>query len=237
MKIGLFDSGLGGLNVLNELLKVYPNNEYIYYGDTKNLPYGNKSKEELLNIAKKIILFFEEKQVNLIIIACGTMSSNCLKEIKEMTSIKIIDIVLPTINYLKEKKYHKILVFGTIKTIESHIFKNNIDNIIEVSTPEFVPMIENNYIDSNVVKNYLEDYKDIDCLVLGCTHYPLLINEFKKYLNNNVDYIDMGKVLTENINLTNNSNNKISLYFTKLDNTIINNIGKILENNISITKI
>ncbi len=236
MKIGLFDSGLGGINVLNELLKTYPNNEYIYYGDTKNLPYGNKTKEELLSFAKEIISFFEKKQVDLIIIACGTMSSNCLKEIKEMTSIKVIDIISPTINYLKEKEYNKILVFGTNRTIESHIFSNKLSNVIEIPTPEFVPMIENNNIDENIIKNYLKDYQNIDYLILGCTHYPLLIPYFNKLLNN-TKIIDMGKVLIKNINLSNNSHNKISLYFTKIDNNLKSNINKIIMMNYSLYEI
>lgn len=236
MKIGLFDSGLGGINVLNELLKTYPNNEYIYYGDTQNLPYGNKTKEELLSFAKEIISFFEKKQVDLIIIACGTMSSNCLKEIKEMTNIKIIDIISPTINYLKERKYNKTLVFGTNRTIESHVFSNNLNNIIEVSTPEFVPMIENNNIDEKIIKNYLEYKLDIDYLILGCTHYPLLIPYFNKYLKN-TQIIDMGKILVNYINLSNNSNNKIDLYFTKIDNTLKNNINKIIIMNYNLNKI
>lgn len=227
MKIGLFDSGLGGINVLNELLKTYPNNEYIYYGDTKNLPYGNKTKVELLSFAKEIISFFEKKQVDLIIIACGTMSSNCLKEIKEMTNIKVIDIISPTINYLKEKEYNKILVFGTNRTIESHIFSNKLSNVIEISTPEFVPMIENNNIDETIIAKYLENNLDVDYLILGCTHYPLLISYFNKYLKN-TKIIDMGKVLIKNINLSNNCNSKISLYFTKIDNNLKENLNNII---------
>ena len=227
MKIGLFDSGLGGLNVLNNLLEVYPNNHYIYYGDTKNLPYGNKTKEELLIIAKDIISFFEDKKVDLIIIACGTMSSNCLKEIKEMTNIKIIDIISPTISYLKKQNYKKALVFGTNRTIDSKIFSNNLNNIIEISTPEFVPMIENNKIDEFIIYNYLKDYQDIDILVLGCTHYPLLIPYFNKYLTK-TRIIDMGKVLIKNINLSNNSINKIDLYFTIINDNLKTNINKII---------
>ena len=236
MKIGLFDSGLGGLNVLNNSLEVYPNNHYIYYGDTKNLPYGNKTKEELLIIAKDIISFFEEKKVDLIIIACGTMSSNCLKEIKEMTNIKIIDIISPTISYLKKQNYKKALVFGTNRTIDSKIFSNNLNNIIEISTPEFVPMIENNKIDEFIIYNYLKDYQDIDILILGCTHYPLLIPYFNKYLTK-TRIIDMGKVLIKNINLSNNSINKIDLYFTKIDDNLKTNINKIIIMNYTIYEI
>lgn len=231
MKIGLFDSGIGGLNVLKEFIKKYPNNTYYYYGDTKNIPYGDKDKETLLNLSFKIISFFENIKVDLIIIACGTISSNCYKELKKRTSIPIYDIISPVINYLNKNNFLNILILGTKRTIESHLFKENIKtNIHELATPEFVPMIEKSKIDSLIIKNYLSKYKNIDCLVLGCTHYPLLITEFKKYLTKNIKIIDMGKILVNDLNLSNNSKLEINLYFTKLDNNIKNNISNIIKN-------
>ena len=237
MRIGLFDSGIGGLNVLKEFINKYPNNRYIYYGDTLNVPYGDKSKVELLELSKKIIYFFESMKVDLIIIACGTVSSNCYNDLKKITNIPIMDIISPTINYLKEIKLNKVLLFGTQRTIESNIFKNNINNIISVATKEFVPMIENNKINSSVIENYLKKYQDIDALVLGCTHYPILINEFKKYLNNKVIIIDMGKVIVNKITISNNSKYSLDLYFTKIDDILLDNIKKIINTNYKIHKI
>ena len=234
MRIGLFDSGLGGLNVLKEFIKNYPNNQYIYYGDTKNIPYGEKDKEVLMKLALKIINFFEEKKVDLIVIACGTVSSNCYNELKKKTNIKIIDIISPTIKYLKKQKFDKLLVFGTNKTIESHIFKKEIKNIIEVATPEFVMMIENNKIKSKIIKKYLKDYKDISGLVLGCTHYPLLIKEFKRNLNKKVKIIDMGKVLVDGLNISNDSKYSLELYFTKIDDKLKSNIKRIIKRKYSL---
>ena len=158
MKIGLFDSGIGGLNVLKEFINAYPNNIYIYYGDTLNVPYGEKTKEELFDLSSKIVNFFEEKEVDLIVIACGTVSSTCLEKLRSITSIPIFDIISPTINYLKKKNLNGILVFGTKRTIDSHIFKDNINNVIEVKTPEFVIMLENNKIDSLVIKKYVSEF-------------------------------------------------------------------------------
>ena len=237
MKIGLFDSGIGGLNVLKEFINKYPNNNYYYYGDTLNIPYGNKDKVTLLKLATKIIRFFEEKKVEIIIIACGTVSSTCLKELRSITSIPIFDIISPTINYLKTINLKKILVFGTNRTINNHIFKNNIANVIEIATPEFVDMIENNQIDTNVIKRYLNDYKDIDVLVLGCTHYPILIPEFKKYLKDNVMIIDMGKIIVNNIDLSNNGEYKLEMYFTKINDILISNINKIIKTKYNFYKI
>ena len=104
MRIGLFDSGVGGLTVLKTLINKYPNNEYIYYGDTLNVPYGNKSKEELLKLSRHNIEFLLSKKVDMIIIACGTVSSNCLTELKKEYRIPIYSIIEPTINYLNNSK-------------------------------------------------------------------------------------------------------------------------------------
>ena len=237
MKIGMFDSGVGGLNVLKEFIKVYPNNQYYYYGDTKNIPYGDKDKETLLKLSINIIKFFIEKNVDLIIIACGTISSTCIKELRSITTIPILDIISPTIQYLKKNPANKILVFGTKRTIENHIFKNNLTNVIEVSTPEFVPMIENNHVDTLIIKSYLKNYIDIDILVLGCTHYPLLINEFKKYLKDETKILDMGKILVNTIPLKNNSVSSIKLYFTKIDKVLEENIKKIIKTSYTIEQI
>ena len=229
MKIGVFDSGIGGLNVLKELIKKYPNNHYIYYGDTKNVPYGNKSKEELLKLSKDIIYFFEKKKVDLIIIACGTISSNCYFDLVKETKIKLIDIITPTINYINNSSYKNIGLIGTTKSIESNIFQNNILNkqLIYKDTPLFVPIIENNLIDEkeSEIINELTSFKNqVDCLILGCTHYPLLSDKINKYLN--VSLIDMGKCLVNSLELENKSNCKLELYFSLLDDKILNNINK-----------
>lgn len=237
MKIGLFDSGVGGLNVLKEFINKYPNNTYYYYGDTKNVPYGEKDKDTLLKLSINIVKFFEEKEVDLIIIACGTISSSCYEELKKITNIPIIDIITPVINYLNSIEKDNILVFGTKRTIESHIFKNNLSkNVLEIKTPEFVPMIENFQIDTSIIKNYLTG-KEYDVLVLGCTHYPLLIPEFKKYLKEDTLIVDMGKVLVSNLNLTNDSKLEINLFFTKIDDNLLKNINNIIKHKYFLTEV
>ena len=184
MKVGLFDSGIGGLSVLKKLIEKYPNNEYIYFGDTKNLPYGSKSKEELKILAKNNIEFLLKFNVDVIVIACGTVSSNCLDYLKESYNIPIIDIISPTINYLNSSSYNNIGVIATEATINSHIFKNKINkNIYEIATPKLVPLIEgtSNGNLNEVLKEYLNNYVDvIEVLVLGCTHYPLISPDIKK---------------------------------------------------------
>lgn len=239
MKVGLFDSGIGGINVLSELVKKYPHNHYIYYGDTKNLPYGNKTKDELIKLSSNIINFLIKENVDIIIIACGTVSSNCYEELKSLYQIPIYDIITPTLDFLKTSSYNKIGVIATTRTIESKIFDIKVKDIIMKDTPSFVPIIENNKINENedVINAELEYFKDsnIESLVLGCTHYPLLSNLISKYLN--IPLINMGTCLSETINLESNSDLKIELYFSKLTDEIGKNIGMILDNNYIIEEV
>ena len=236
MKIGMFDSGIGGLTVLKEFIKKYPNNHYIYYGDTKNLPYGTKEKEELLKLVKPIISFFTKQKVDFIIIACGTISSTCFSELKKMTTIPVYDIITPTINYLNNN-YKSLAIFATNRTIDSHIFKDKLiaKDVLEIKTPEFVPMIENNKLDLSIIKNYCSQVLNHDILILGCTHYPLLINELKKYLS--IPILNMAIPLLNSIEISNDTNFKLELYFTKIDINLMNNIQKIIKESYIIKEI
>lgn len=233
MRIGLFDSGVGGLTVLKTLLKKYPNNEYIYYGDTLNIPYGDKSKEELLELARDNTKFLLTKNVEMIIVACGTVSSNCLDILKKENDIPIYSILDTTIDYLNNSTYENILVMATHATINSHIFKKNVKkNIYELETPKLVPMIENgDYTDLNkTLHSYLDGYKNkVDALVLGCTHYPIIKDEIKKIIN--ADLVDM----SDYIKINNDGSTSLKIFFSKIDDKIINNTKTILNlNNIDI---
>lgn len=228
MRIGIFDSGIGGVNVLSCLLNKYPNNEYLFYGDTKNLPYGNKSKEELMTLACQAIDFLLTKNVDIIIIACGTISSTCFKDLKKKYSIPIYDIISPTLKYIKENNLDNIGVIGTNKTIESNIFNLENKKILMKATPSFVPIIENGEIDikkDNILKE-LAIFKKYDYLVLGCTHYPSI----KKIIDDNMSIktIDMGKCLCNELEISNNSKKSIELYFTMISVNLIINVDKII---------
>lgn len=239
MKIGIFDSGIGGLTVLKKLIETKPNNDYIYYGDTENLPYGDKTKEELLNLAKKDVEFLLSKKVDLIIIACGTVSSNCLEYLKNNYPIKIYDIISPTIKYLNESNYQNIGVIATNRTIDSNIFKNNLNKkVYQIKTPNFVPIIEENKRNDLLqnIDNYLSPYKDkIDILVLGCTHYPIIKKEISNYFQNNLKILDMSEPFIDKISEGNTSS--INIYYSKLTEEVITNTKKIIQNkNINILK-
>ena len=144
MKIGVFDSGIGGLTVLKKLIDKYPNNEYIYFGDIKNNPYGNKSIEKLEELSSNIIDFLISKKVDMIVIACGTVSSNVGSLLKNKYNIEIIDIISPVVEYINNSYYIKIGVIATQATVNSNAF-NNIDKDVKlVACKQFVPIIENN---------------------------------------------------------------------------------------------
>ena len=236
MRIGIFDSGVGGINVLSCLLKKYPNNEYIFYGDTENIPYGDKNKKELLRLSSHIIDYLLTKKVDIIIIACGTVSSTCYSELKNKYSIPIYDIVSPTIDYLKKSGFNNIGVIGTRRTIESNIFNLKGKKMLLKSTPTFVPIIENNKIkeNKNCIINELKIFEKCDALVLGCTHYPLLKDIIENELH--IKTIDMGKCLTDKIKLSSDSEESIKLYFSKLSNNVIKTVNRIIKVNYEIIK-
>lgn len=231
MRIGIFDSGLGGINVLNELISKYPNNEYIFLGDTKNLPYGTKSIDELKVLSSNIIEFLLTKNVDIIIIACGTVSSNCYNYLKEKYNIPLYDIISPTLDYIENTNYNNIGVIATERTIESHIFENNSRVKYPLATPSFVPIVEDGIITSKEEKEIYEilsPLKDkVDSLILGCTHYPIMSPIIEKYLN--VPLIDMGKCLLEKLELSNNKSFKLDLYFSKINDKLIKNVNNILK--------
>ena len=231
MRIGVFDSGIGGLTVLKELINKYPNNEYIYFGDILNIPYGTKTKEELLVLADKIINFLISKKVELIIIACGTISSNIYSEIKDKYNIEIIDILSPTINYLKNQNYYKVGVLATPMTAKSLYFEKHLSNVKSVGCPKLVPLIESGKINETdkYIKEYLNELTDVQAIVLGCTHYPVLIPVIRKY--SSLPLINMGKCLVDTLSVNKTSTLHIKLYFSKLTPEIITNICGIIKEN------
>ena len=239
MRIGVFDSGIGGLTVLKELIKYHKDNEYIYYGDTINVPYGNKSKEELMGIASNIIDFFISERVDLIIIACGTISSTIFNDLKSKYKIPLYNVIDSTINYIN---IDNICILATEKTIASHTFKNKLhaSNIYEIACPNFVPIIEDR-MDKKELDNSLEEYlhkiknTNINNIVLGCTHYPLISNEIKKYLGN-LNLYNMGEYLSKNINIV-DSRPKLTIYFSYIYPELKEKIEKILNVNLVSKKI
>lgn len=219
MKIGMFDSGVGGLTVLKSVYEKYPFNEYIYIGDNKYNPYGEKRKDELFNYASRIIDYFVKQDIKTIIIACNTICSTILDDLKKKyKSITFIGVIDSTINLFINSGKKNVLVIGTTKTIETHIYKNKInlinkDIIVhEKSTPKLVPMIEKDLDTKEIIKEYLEPYKDIDSIILGCTHYKIIEDKIDK----NIYIINSSTAIVNELDsiLTNNGVSSIKIYTT-----------------------
>lgn len=224
MKIGVLDSGIGGLTVLSSLLKKCPDHEYVYYGDTLHLPYGEKTREEVVGYANEIIKFFESMDVDIVVIACGTLSSNreYLKSNKE-----IIDIISPIKGKLD--KYNKISIIATPLSIKTNAFKKYLNSELNlIACPKLVPIIEeNDYSDlDKVLKDYLENTNDSDALILGCTHYPIIKEQIKKYFNK--DIICLDDFIVDIIKKKKICDGTLKLYFSKIDSNLEKNVKRIL---------
>lgn len=185
--IGVFDSGVGGLTVVKQIMKVMPHENIVYFGDTARVPYGTKSKEAVTKYSKQNVRFLLSKGVKAIIVACNTASSNSLEEMRETFDVPIFGVVVPGVEEaLRSTKNKKIGVIGTPGTVRSGAYERMIreqDGEMQVFTkacPLFVPLAEEGWTDNEVshqaAKRYLDELvkKGIDSLVLGCTHYPLL---------------------------------------------------------------
>jgi len=219
-KIGVFDSGIGGLTVLKEIYKHYPNEDYIYIGDNKNLPYGEKTKEQLLMYASKIFDYFIKEKVNIVVIACNTMCSNVFSKLtNKYKNVNIIGVIDATVDsFIKENKSN-VLVIGTTATIKSNIYEKKIKsinsniNVYSLPTPKLVPLIENMEDVKDTIDEYLKPYDNIDSIILGCTHYKLI----DKYINKNIKLINSSdgvvSKLKEYIN-TDSKNGSIKIYTT-----------------------
>lgn len=227
--IGIFDSGIGGFSILEKLLQVLPDENYLYYSDNKNNPYGNKSDDELFSIVSEIVEYLKEEGCKLIVIACNTATTKCMNKLKECYSDLIFVGTVPAIKVACDKEFKNTLVMATPATIESErceelVKENKRDdqNIYLVSCDGLANAIElgkKDLVDS-ILRNVFNEYhdKNIDSIVLGCTHYPFVKNEIKKEMPNSVlldgslGVANEVKRQLENNNLLNNSDEKGKVY-------------------------
>lgn len=207
--IGIFDSGVGGLTVLAEIRKNLPNENIIYLGDTKNFPYGNRTKEEIIEFAIKNVQTLIDKQAKIIVIACGTATSQALETVKEMFDIPIIGIIEPTVEYIKEQNYKEIGVIATEGTIRSGAWEQKLKEKmpeIEVTNkacPMLATIAEEGKAQSpegrKVIKEYMEPFKEkrINKIILGCTHYPIYEQIIRDELGYEVELINTGNTVSK----------------------------------------
>ena len=196
MKIGIFDSGLGGLVITKALIQSLPEYDYLYLGDTAHLPYGEKTSGHILKYTLDSLRWLISQDCKLIIIACNTATSVALRYIQQKfipeyaPDVKVLGVIIPTVEVALEHNHRSIGVIATEATIRSHIYRTELQKINpavvveEVSAPQLVPLIESNnfqYMD-NIVEDYLFHFDNIDSLILGCTHYPLIKDYCRRVL-------------------------------------------------------
>jgi glutamate racemase len=204
--IGVFDSGVGGLTVVKELIKQLPSESLVYFGDTARVPYGAKSKETVTKFSIENALFLSKHNVKLICVACNTASSCALPKLRKKFSVPIVGVINPGAREaVYATKNNRIGVIGTRGTIKSRAYEDEIKRlnskikVFSAACPLFVPFVEEGWLNQDVVltvaKRYLQPLKDarVDTLILGCTHYPLLKKVIKKVMGEKVILVDSAK--------------------------------------------
>lgn len=215
MKIGIFDSGIGGLIVTRAITEKLPNHDIIYLGDTLHCPYGGRSSEAVYHYTEKAVEYLFEQDCQLVVLACNTASACALRTLQQKYLVKnypdrrILGVVVPTIEEAVESGYKKIGVLATARTVESGVFEQEImklDESIQISAlaaPLLVPLIENNA--AHLAKPILEGYLDtlgadkLDALLLGCTHYPFLKPQMEEILPKSVKILSQDEFIPEKL--------------------------------------
>ena len=255
--IGIFDSGVGGLTVFSEIRKKMPNENIIYLGDTKNFPYGNRSKEEIIKFAIENTETLINKGVKIIVIACGTATSQAIELLKEKFDIPIIGIIEPTVEYIKEQNIKEVGVIATEGTIRSGAWERNLKEkikeikVINKACPMLATIAEEGRAESKegraVIKEYMKSFKEnhIEKIILGCTHYPIYEKMIKEELGYDVELINTGVTVSEYVkkfleqnNLSNtDTKGEESIYLTKPEKEFKNIARNIMKVDIEIKQI
>ncbi|MBQ4645876.1 MAG: glutamate racemase [Candidatus Gastranaerophilales bacterium] len=237
--IGLLDSGVGGLSVLSELYKIMPNKNYVFFGDTKNVPYGTKTSEEIFNYTKDILNFFVSKNIKTAVFACNTTSAVAYDKLKEYfeDKIKIYPLIQSVAKYATEglKNNDTIAILATKATINSKKYDEELKkynpniNVLGIDCTGFVEIVENRLYDNKesieLIKEKLEIAKKNNAkkIVLGCTHYPYLIDIFKNIYN--VEYFNpantIAQIVKQDLNDNFNQKGTLEFYVSKNPNDFI----------------
>lgn len=241
--IGLFDSGIGGTSIWKAIHQLLPHENTIYLADSKNAPYGKRSKQEIIDLSSKNVDFLLEQNCKIIVVACNTATTNAIKELREKYDVPFIGIepaIKPAAN---QSETQTIGILATKGTLNSDLFNRQVESYTNVKILEqvgygLVELIERGQIDSTEMSNLLKIYlrpmvkANMDCLVLGCSHYPYLIPAIRKIIPDHVKIIDSGeavakqtKAVLEKFNLLNDSKDKSTqLFYTNDDATVLKNI-------------
>lgn len=208
--VGFFDSGVGGLSVYARFKKVLPAEDCLYFGDLANMPYGNKTKDELIGFARKILDFYKGKKVKAVVIACNTSSAQAYESVKDDYEFKIYPIIQSCAKVIASLNYEKIGVFATEATVKSGVYTRELQkynpavSVNEISCPNWVPIVENNRYTEKLamedVKNQVDKMLEFspDRVILGCTHYPYLMSLLKEFAPEEL-FIDPAEIFVDYI--------------------------------------
>jgi glutamate racemase len=222
--IGIFDSGVGGLTVAHAIKQILPGESLVYFGDTAHLPYGDKSAESIRYYSRRITEFLLEHNSKVVLVACNTASASAFDLLKKdfQGKVMLIDVIDPVVDYLSTRKFNKIGVIGTKRTISSGTYEKKINEkspattVISMATPLLVPMIEEGFIfddiSNAILRTYLsnESLAGIQALILGCTHYPIIKNQISKIFNFNVEVVDSARIVSMILRDTLEKNNLLN---------------------------
>jgi len=244
--IGIIDSGVGGLTVAKEVMRQLPHEQIIYLGDTARCPYGPRTPEEVLKFTWEITQFLMEKQIKMLVIACNTATAVALEEIRRELPIPVIGVIHPGARTaIKITNNYQIGVIGTEGTVKSDAYKqalksiNRKTNVVSLACPKFVPLVESGEYDGplaqQVVAETLEPLKgaELDTLILGCTHYPLLEPLIKQYMGERVNVISSGEETAREVSTILHHNGILNVsgeepthqFYTTGSKTIFSNIA------------
>ncbi|MBQ7120111.1 MAG: glutamate racemase [Oscillospiraceae bacterium] len=206
--IGVFDSGLGGLTAVSEIMKILPDEEIVYFGDTARVPYGTRGTDTIMRYVREDIDFLKSFDIKAVVMACGTASSVSLPFIQDEYDIPIIGVVRPAVEAaIRATNNEKIGIIGTSATIKSRSYEREIlkklpgSEIQTAACPLFVPLVENGRTDPDdivlytMVEEYLTPIKKsgVDTLIMGCTHYPIIERAIAKFMGDEVALINPGR--------------------------------------------
>jgi glutamate racemase len=208
--IGVFDSGIGGLTVLKSLLKTFPESDYFYLGDTARLPYGAKTSETIRRYSEQVMRFLLQQKVEAIVIACNSASSFYPED--HFQGIPVFNVITPGAeSALQVSQSKRIGILGTRATVNSKAYDQKLKSlnstviVVSQACPLFVPLAEEGWVDDPItnliVYRYMQPLltSEIDTLILGCTHYPLLRNPIQKAIGNHVKLVDGGEAIASKI--------------------------------------
>ena len=240
--LGIFDSGIGGLTVVKELLRRHADVGFVYLGDTARTPYGNKSPDTIRRYAVEDARFLVEKGATTILVACNTVSAVAMEKLRQtFPTITFFEVITPAVEaavsqVVSRKSQGVVGVIGTRATIQSGVYEREILRlatynlrVISAACPLFVPLVEENWMDKSetkrIARTYLEPIRrqQVDTLILGCTHYPLLINVIRSSLQKRVKIIDSPSALIDIVERDAGnelSKGKQEYYFTDPSNTV-----------------